>query len=98
VLDQRGCPGVVAIVPATVTAVAATSLSLFIIVIFIVLQRPTTQEAYCCRVFLGRWGIDFFLRGGEVPLPGHIVVIIFIHFPTKEELEIFAVGQGFIIL
>jgi hypothetical protein len=33
-----------------------------------------------------------------VPLPGHVAVVVFIKFPAEEELEILAVGQGFIIL
>jgi hypothetical protein len=43
-------------------------------------------------------GIDFFLRGGEVPLLGHVILVIFIQLPAEEELEIFIVDQGFIIL
>jgi hypothetical protein len=41
--------------------------------------------------------VNFFLRG-EIPLPGHVIIAIFIQFPTREELVIFAVSQGFIIL
>jgi hypothetical protein len=64
------------------------------------------QEASCCRVSS--------IRGGEVPLqlachqflpsrrrsspPRHIIIVVFIQFPVKEKLEIFAVCQGFIIL
>jgi hypothetical protein len=34
----------------------------------------------------------------EDPLPGHVIIVIFIQFPAEEELEIFTVGQEFIIL
>jgi hypothetical protein len=34
-----------------------------------------------------------------MPFPGHIVAIIFIfQFPVEEELEVLAIGQGFIVL
>jgi hypothetical protein len=88
-----------AIVSAAVTNVAAATFGLFIIIIFVVFRRLATQEASCYQVFLGRCVIDFFLRGGEVPLPGHVVIAIFIfQFVVEEELEVLAIGQGFIIL
>jgi hypothetical protein len=43
-------------------------------------------------------GISFFLRGEEVLLPGHVVLVIFIQLPAKEKLEVFTIGWGFVIL
>jgi hypothetical protein len=57
------------------------------------------QETPYRRVLLGRLVIIFLFRGGVVPFPGHVVVIIFIfQFPIEEELEVLAVGQGLIVL
>jgi hypothetical protein len=58
-----------------------------------------TQETSCCRVFLGRLVVVLLFRGGVVPFPGHIIVVIFIfQFPIEEELEVLTVGQGLIVL
>jgi hypothetical protein len=56
-------------------------------------KRPGTQETPYHRVLLGRLVIILLFRGRVMPLPGHIIVIIFIfQFPVKEELEVLAVG------
>jgi hypothetical protein len=66
-------------------------------VVFI--RWPDSQEASCRRVFFGRLIIFLLFRGGVMPFPGHIVIVIFIfQFTVKEELEVLAVGQGLVIL
>jgi hydrogenase maturation factor HypE len=61
--------------------------------------RPGTQETSCRRVFLGRLVVILLFRGGVMPFPRHIAVIVFIfQFPIEEELEVLAVDQGLIIL
>jgi hypothetical protein len=47
----------------------------------------------CHRVLLGRLIVVLLFRGGGVPFPGHVIIIIFIfQFPVEEELEVLAVG------
>jgi hypothetical protein len=54
---------------------------------------PDTEEASYHRFFLSQLITVLLFRGGVVPFPGHIVVIIFnFQFPIKEELEVLAVG------
>jgi hypothetical protein len=66
-------------------------------VIFV--RRPGAQETPYCRVLLGRLIVILLFRGGVVPFPGHVVIIIFIfQFPVEDELEVLAIGQGLIVL
>jgi hypothetical protein len=70
-----------------------------IVSIIVFVRWPGVQETTYCRVLLGRLIIIFLFRGGVVPFPGHVIVIIFIfQFPVKEELEVLTMGQGLIIL
>jgi hypothetical protein len=67
------------------------------VVVFV--KQPGAQETSCCRVLLGRLVVLLLFRGGFVPFPGHIIVIIFIfEFPIGEELEVLAISQGLVIL
>jgi hypothetical protein len=66
-------------------------------VIFV--RQPGAQETPCRWVLLGRLIIILLFRGGVMPFPGHVIVIIFtFQFPVEEELEVLAIGQGLIIL
>jgi hypothetical protein len=52
---------------------------------------PDMQEAPCHRVLL--------FWGGVVSIPRLIVIVVLVfQFPIEKELEIFAVGQGLIVL
>jgi hypothetical protein len=70
-----------------------------VISIIVFVRRPSAQETPCRWVLLNRLIIILLFRGGVVPFPGHIVVIIFIfQFPVEEELEVLTVSQGLIVL
>jgi hypothetical protein len=70
-----------------------------VISIVVFIKRPGAQETSCRRVLLGWLIVVLLFRGGVVPFPGYIVVIIFIfQFPVEEELEVLAIGQGLVIL
>jgi hypothetical protein len=114
VLDWRDCADITIVITTAVVAaiVSSTIIAggaiiavdsvvrvLAIISIIIFIRRLGTPETFCHRVFLGRLVILLLFRGGVVPFPGHIVVIIFIfQFPIEEELEVLAIGQGLIVL
>jgi hypothetical protein len=67
------------------------------IVVFI--GWPDTQETSCHRVFLSRLIIILLFRGGVMPFPGHIIVVVFIfQFPVEKELEVLAVCQRLVVL
>jgi hypothetical protein len=114
VLDWRNCTDV-AIIIATATIIAIIFGTVIIsgaivvvgfvirvptiISVVVFIRRPGAQETPYRRVLLGRLIVILLFRGGVVPFPRHVVVIIFIfQFPVKEELEVLAVGQGLIIL
>jgi hypothetical protein len=69
-----------AIISSTITAgeaiIAVDSVIGVLTVIFI--ERPGAQEASCRQVFLDRLITVLLFRGGVVPFPGHIIVVIFI--------------------
>jgi hypothetical protein len=70
-----------------------------VVSIIVFIGQPGAQETSCRRVFLGRLIIVLLFRGGVMPFPGHIIVVIFIfQFPVEEELEVLAVGQGLVVL
>jgi hypothetical protein len=57
------------------------------------------QEASYHQVFLGQLIAILLFRGGVMPFPRHIIIVIFIfQFPIKEELEVLAISQGLIVL
>jgi hypothetical protein len=67
------------------------------VVIFV--RRPGAQETPCRLVLLGRLIIILLFRGGVVPFPGHVIIVIFIfQFPIEDELEVLTIGQGLVIL
>jgi hypothetical protein len=83
--------GAIIIIGSIIGVLAVVSVVVFI-------RWPGAQETPCRRVLLGRLIVVLF-RGGVVPFPGHIVVVIFIfQFPVGEELEVLAVGQGLVVL
>jgi hypothetical protein len=49
-----------------------------VISIVIFVRRPGAQKTPCRRVLLGRLVVILLFRGGVVPFPGHIIVVIFI--------------------
>jgi hypothetical protein len=70
-----------------------------IVSIVVFIRRPGVQETPYHRVLLGRLIVVLLFRGGVMPFPGHVVIIIFIfQFPIGEELEVLTVGQGLNIL
>jgi hypothetical protein len=67
------------------------------IVIFV--KRPGAEETCYCWVLLGRLVVVLLFQGGVVPFPGHVVIVIFIfQFRIGEELEVFTISQGLVVL
>jgi hypothetical protein len=69
--------------------------------IIVVFVRWPGQETPCRQVLLGRLIVVLLLlfRGGVVPFPGHVIIVILIfQFPVEEELDVLAIGQGLIVL
>jgi hypothetical protein len=70
-----------------------------IVSVVIFIWWPGAQETPYRRVLLSWLIVVLLFRGGVVPFPGHVIIIIFIfQFPIEEELEVIAIGQGLIIL
>jgi hypothetical protein len=70
-----------------------------VISIIVLVRQPGVQETPCRWVLLGRLIIILLFRGGVMPFPGHIVIVIFIfQFPIEKEQEVLAIGQGLIVL
>jgi hypothetical protein len=70
-----------------------------IISIIVFIGRPGTQETPYRRVLLSQLIVILHFRGGVVPFPGHIIVVILVfQFPIEEELEVLAIIQGLVIL
>jgi hypothetical protein len=70
-----------------------------VISVVVFVRRPGVQETPCRWVLLNRLVVLLLFRGGVVPFPGHVVVIIFIfHFPVEEELEVLTIGPGLVVL
>jgi hypothetical protein len=70
-----------------------------VISVVVFVRRPGTQETPYRRVLLGRLVVILLFRGGLMPFPGHVIVVIFIfQFPIEEELEVLTVGQGLVVL
>jgi hypothetical protein len=62
-----------------------------IVSVIIFIRWPGAQETPCRRVLLGWLIIILLFRGGVMPFPGHIVVVIFIfQFPIEKEQEVLA--------
>jgi hypothetical protein len=69
-----------------------------VISVVVFVRWPGTQETPYHRV-LGRLVVILLFRGGLMPFPGHVIVVIFIfQFPIEEELEVLTVGQGLVVL
>jgi hypothetical protein len=99
-LDWRNCTYVAIVIVAAIVAgtvitggaiVAIGSIvrvpAVISIVVFI--RWPGAQETPCSRILLSRLIVILLFRGGFMPFPGHVVVIIFIfQFPIEEELEV----------
>jgi hypothetical protein len=106
-LDRRTCadititaaPIATIISSAVVTRGAVITIDSIIGVPAVVVSigRPGAQETLCRRVLLSRLVIFLLFRGGVIPIPRLIVVLVF-QFPVEKELEILAIGQGLIIL
>jgi hypothetical protein len=80
----------------TVSSIAGVPVVVSVIVF---IRRSGAQETPCRRVLLGRLIVILLFRGGVMPFPGHVVVVIFIfQFPVEEELEVLIIGQGLIVL
>jgi hypothetical protein len=100
-LDWRNRADVAIVIAATTVAaiVSDTGMTGGAIVAVASIRRPGAQETPCRRVLLGRLVILLLFRGGVVPFPGHVIIIIFIfQFPIEEKLEVLAIGQGLIVL
>jgi hypothetical protein len=70
-----------------------------IISIVVFIRWPGAQETPYRQVLLSWLIIIFLFRGGVVPFPGHVIVVIFIfQFPVEKELEVLIIDQGLIIL
>jgi hypothetical protein len=97
-LDWRNRADVtIVIAAATVAAIVSGAVITGGAIVFV--RWPGAQETPCRRVLLGRLIIILLFRGGVMPFPGHVIVVIFIfQFPVEEELEVLAIGQGLIVL
>jgi hypothetical protein len=95
IADAAGAAIVSGIIITTGAIVAIGSIvgvpAIISIVVFI--RLPGMQETPYHRVLLGWLIIILLFRGGVVPFPGNIIVVIFIfQFPIEEELEVLAVS------
>jgi hypothetical protein len=111
-LDRRACadiavtaaPVAAIISSAVVTGRAVITIGSIVgvpaVVSFIIfVGRPGAQETPCRWVLLNRLVIFLLFRGGVIPIPRLVVVVILVfEFPIEKELEILAIGQGLIIL